>query len=191
MNNTELAIKLFNPNENGISRWVSKEECVGEYNPLYPTNGNHWYRNTGLKKFIFEKKIEEGKIFWRFNGLKNDVSSREIRPDIWNEIRQQSCVITGLKLSGGHKIEVDHKDGRYPDKVLTFDGQTIDDFQPLLESLNKQKRSDCIKCKTTEIRFDAKEKGFSVSIISGSLKYEGTCKGCYWYDVKEFISELK
>ena len=28
MNRTELALKLFNPSEDGISRWVCKDECV-------------------------------------------------------------------------------------------------------------------------------------------------------------------
>jgi hypothetical protein len=190
MNNTELVIKLFNPDKYGYSRWVNKEECVGEYSPLYPTNGNHWYRNNGLKKFIFEKKNEGKSIFWRFNGLKDDNNYRTIRPDIWNNIRQKPCVVTGLKLSNGHKVEVDHKDGRYPEQVLNFDSQKIEDFQPLLESLNKQKRSDCRKCRETNVRYDATEKGFKKSVIVGNLNYEGTCKGCYWFDVLYFISNV-
>jgi hypothetical protein len=190
MNNTELVLKLFSPDVNGYSRWVSKEECIGEYNPLYPTNGNHWYRNTGLKKYRFEKKKEDKETFWRFNGLKNNSGSRNIRTDIWNEVREQPCVVTGLKLSNGHKIEVDHKDGRYPEEVLSLDTQNTEDFQPLLESLNKQKRSDCRKCKETNVRYDAKEKGFKCSVVEGNLNYEGTCKGCYWFDVKGFISKL-
>ena len=190
MNNTELAIKLFDPNEYGISRWVSKEECVEEYRSLYPKNGNHWYRNAGLKKFIFEKKTENNLTFWRFNGLKDDSNSRKIKPELWNKIRLRPCVVTGLKLCNGHKIEVDHKDGRYPEEVLNFHSQKIEDFQPLLESLNKQKRSDCRKCKETNIRYDAREKGFKIPVTDGTLNYEGTCKGCYWYDVLGFNSKL-
>jgi hypothetical protein len=190
MNNTDLVLKLFNPDKDGYSRWVGKDECVGEYESLYPKNGNHWYRNVRLKKFIFEKKEENKKIFWRFNGLKNESGSRNIRPDIWNNIREQPCVITGLRLRNGHKIEVDHKDGRYPEDTLNLHTQKIIDFQPLLESLNKQKRSDCRKCKETNIRYDATEKGFKFPVIEGTLNYEGTCKGCYWFDVLEFISNL-
>ena len=70
--NTELVLELFNPNDKGISRWVKKSECVGKYTQLYPKNGNHWYRNVGLKKFIFEKRKFDGDIEWRFNGLKNE-----------------------------------------------------------------------------------------------------------------------
>ena len=67
--NTELALDLFNPDENGVSRWVKKSECVGKYQSLFPKNGNHWYRNVGLKKFVFEKRLENGEIEWRFNGI--------------------------------------------------------------------------------------------------------------------------
>ena len=187
MNNTELAIELFNPDQNGVSRWVNKSECVGKYISLFPKNGNHWYRNVGLKKFIFEKRIVNNETQWRFNGYKDNNGTRRIRKDIWEEVRNKPCVITNLKLSNGHKIEVDHKDGRYPDDVLNLDKQTIDDFQPLLESLNKQKRSDCIKCSKTNIRYDAKERGCSVSVVQGNINYEGTCVGCFWYDPKKFL----
>jgi hypothetical protein len=190
MNRTELVIKLFNPNEDGISRWVSKEECVGEFISLYPTNGNTWYRNQGIKKYKLEIDKSKYGTRWRFNGFSNDKSPRSIKSEIWKDIRNKPCVVTGLKLKNGHKIEVDHKDGRYPQEVLDFETQKNEDFQPLLESLNKQKRSDCGKCKKTGIRFDAREKGFTVSVTEGTLNYDGTCVGCYWFDVKNFISKL-
>lgn len=190
MNRTELVIKLFNPNEDGISRWVSKEECVGEYASLYPTNGNTWYRNRGIKKYKLETDYSNSTIKWRFIGFNKVESPRTIKPEIWDKVRNKPCVVTGLKLENGHKIEVDHKGGRYSEKGLNIETQTIEDFQPLLESLNKQKRSDCLKCKKTNVRFDAKQKGFSISVTDGSLAYEGTCKGCYWYDVADFISKL-
>ena len=185
--NTELVLELFNPNDKGISRWVKKSECVGKYTQLYPKNGNHWYRNVGLKKFIFEKRKFDGDIEWRFNGLKDDSGTRSIRVDIRNEILKQPCVVTGLKFSGGHKIEVDHRDGRYPVCVMNKETQKIEDFQPLLESLNKQKRSECVKCVKIGNRFDARKNGCSIPVIEGSLKYEGTCVGCYWYDPKKFL----
>jgi hypothetical protein len=187
MDNTDLALELFNPNEKGISRWVKKTECIGKYSSLYPKNGNHWYRNMGLRKFIFEKRIIEGDTEWRFNGMKDGSGTRSIRTDIRDEILKRPCVITGLKFSRGHKIEVDHRDGRYPENVLNKENQKVEDFQPLLDSLNKQKRSDCAKCVKTGNRFDAREKGCSIPVTEGSLEYEGTCVGCYWYDPKKFL----
>ena len=190
MNRTKLAIKLFNPDEYGISRWVSKDECVGEFGKLYPTNGNMWYRNRGIKKYKLETDYSNPNTRWRFNGLTNNEISRTIKPEIWNNIRNKPCVVTGLKLTNGHKIEVDHKDGRYPQNVLNVETQKNEDFQPLLESLNKQKRSDCGKCKKTSVRFDASEKGFNFAVTEGTLNYEGTCVGCYWFDIANFISKL-
>jgi hypothetical protein len=190
MNRTKLVIELFNPNEEGVSRWVSKDECVDKFASLYPTNGNTWYRNTGLKKYKLETDHSNSNTRWRFNGFNKPESPRTIKSEIWVEIRNKPCVVTGLKLNNGHKIEVDHKDGRYPEEVLNVETQKIEDFQPLLESLNKQKRSDCSKCKKTNVRFDAKEKGFVVSVTQGSLEYKGSCQGCYWFDVADFISKL-
>lgn len=190
MNRTELVIKLFNPDENGISRWVYKTQCIGEYKDLYPTNGNTWYRNKGLSHYIFEKEDTPKGTRWRFNGFKNINSSRKVDPYIWNKIRNKPCVVTGLELCAGHKIEVDHKDGRYPERVLNVETQTEEDFQPLYDKINKQKRSDCVKCRETNVRFNAKEKGFTISVTEGSLAYEGTCKGCYWFDVADFIAKL-
>jgi hypothetical protein len=123
--------------------------------------------------------------------LKNENTSRNIRLDIWNEIRNQPCVVTGLKLQNGHKIEVDHKDGRYPNSVLDPKTQRFEDFQALLDTLNKVKRTCCLMCVKNGKRFDAKSLGFGVSVTEGTLDYKGTCVGCYWYDIKEFISRLK
>ena len=187
VNNTQLVLELFSPNELGQSRWVDKKELIGKWSSLYPTNGNHWYRNKGLSHLIFEKKEEGGSIQWRFNGLKSNLGTRGIRTDIWNEVRNQPCVITNLRLDGGHRIEVDHRDGRYPDRVMDLELQRVDDFQPLLESLNKQKRSDCIKCKVSGKRYDARERGCSISVSVGSLEYEGSCVGCFWFNPKEFL----
>jgi|LakMenEpi03Aug12_release.lakeMendotaPanAssembly.Ray.scaffolds.fasta_scaffold375088_2 hypothetical protein len=186
MNRTELALELFNPDENGISRWVSKNECVDKFNPLFPTNGNQWYRNKGLGHLVYEKKEENGITFWRFNGIKKNENPRNIRPEIWEEVRKKPCVITNLRLNNGHKIEVDHKDGRYPIEVGNLDTQKEEYFQPLLESLNKQKRTDCLGCKKTGLRYDARERGYSVSVVKGGLKYDGTCEGCFWFDPTKF-----
>lgn len=185
MNRTNLAIKLFNPNKNGVSRWVCKNECIGEYSSLMPTNGNQWYRNHGISgMYIFEKKIEDGKIYWRLNGFKQTNGSRYIRKDIRDSILKTPCVITNIISD---KNEVDHRDGRYPIDTLQKESQKLEHFQPLHPQLNKQKRSDCFKCKKTGVRYDAKERGCSISVVSGGLNYEGTCKGCFWFEPKSFL----
>jgi hypothetical protein len=185
MNRTELALKLLKPNEYGISDWVCKDKCVGEFFSLMPTNGNTWYRNRGISgTYNFEKKEEYGKIYWRLNGFKEIGGNRYIRKDIRVEILKKPCVITNIVCD---KNEVDHRDGRYPIESTTSHQQKVEHFQPLHPTLNKQKRSDCLMCKKTGIRYDAKERGCTVSTVEGSLKYEGTCVGCFWYEPKSFL----
>ena len=56
MTKTELFLKLANPDENGISRWVSVKEFVGEYADLTFGNGASWARKES--KLAKEYKIE-------------------------------------------------------------------------------------------------------------------------------------
>jgi hypothetical protein len=189
-----LALELMNPNEKGVSRWVDKSEFNGKYSILDFNNGNSWYRDTLLRKYVFERKGAGKNYKFRLNGFKEDHDksiTRLIRPDIREQILSQNCAHTGFRDSTNNHIVVDHKNGRYNDKdVLTLESQHISDFQPLSNQANLQKRSDCTKCKQTGIRFDAKELGYSVSYYRGSEIYDESspcgCVGCYWYDPKEF-----
>lgn len=196
MDRTKLALKLFNPNEDGVSRWVCKDECVGEYADLMPTNGNMWYRNSGLggKTYIWEKKKEGGKQYWRFNGLQVKKETRPIRSDIRKELMSETphCAHTSFRDSANDKLIIDHRNGRYNDpKVLNEETQEITDFQVLSNRTNLAKRSDCVNCEVTGLRFDAKKIGYPKSVCSGNLEYEGTCVGCYWYGPREFRESLK
>lgn len=64
MTKTELFIQLAKPDENGISRWVSVTEFVGEYACLTFGNGASWARkeSTLAKKYVieFDKSISSG-----------------------------------------------------------------------------------------------------------------------------------
>ena len=195
MNRTELAIKLFNPNEYGVTRWVCKDECVGEFSSLMPTNGNHWYRNKGIGgTYNWEKKEENGKTYWRLNGFQKIQESRPIRSDIRNELMDETpyCSHTGFGNSTNDKLIIDHRNGRYNQpEVLSLNNQEKKHFQVLSNRTNLTKRSDCELCEKTGNRFDAKKLGYTKSVCSGSLKYEGTCFGCYWYGPKEFRNTLK
>jgi len=196
MDRTKLALKLFNPNEEGVSRWVCKDECVGEYSSLMPKNGNHWYRNKGIGgTYIWEKKIENSKTYWRLNGYLEIQESRPIRTDLRNELMSENpkCVHTGFGDTPSDKLIIDHRNGRYNEpEVLSLETQRKEHLQVLSNRSNLLKRTACGVCKTTGIRFDAKslELGFTKSVCSGSLKYEGSCVGCYWYGPKEFRQSL-
>jgi hypothetical protein len=190
MNRTELAIKLFNPNDQGISRWVWKDECVGEFSDLMPTNGNMWYRNKGIGgTYVFEKENMNGKDRWRLNGFIDNKNSRPISNEIRKTLLSDNpvCSHMGFSDTVNDKLVIDHKNGRYNDeRVLSVETQTIDDFQVLSNRVNLFKRSCCQNCEKTGVRFDAKTLGFTKSVCEGSLKYEGSCIGCYWYDPMKF-----
>jgi hypothetical protein len=197
MNRTQLVLELFAPDENGVSRWVSKNELVGRYASLYPTNGNQWMRNRGIKHLNLEKTVIDRVIHWRFNGFKlKQNANRPIKKEIRNQLSKKPCVHTGFGGTNNNPIVIDHKNGRYNDEdVLNVNTQKLDDFQSMCNQANLQKRSYCNNvCVKTNSRFDAKILGYGVSYTEGGEKYEGTCVGCYWYDCLDFknkISSLK
>lgn len=193
MNRTKLALKLFNPDENGVSRWVYKDECVDEYANLRPGNGNPWYRNPGLSHLILVKETlkKEKTIRWKFDGLKDKTPTRPISNLVRKELVDNPCAHTGFKGTTNNAMVIDHKNGRYDDeRVLNAKTQETEDFQRLCNQANLQKRSDCLDCLKTGNRFDAKTLGYNVSQIEGTEKYEGTCNGCYWADCIKFKKEI-
>lgn len=88
-----LFVKIANPNNEGVSRWVSKTEFVGEYAPLMFQNGADWCRkeSTIAKYYIleFDKSVTPGNSVdrIRLNGYKAEedkIGSQAIRSDIKN-----------------------------------------------------------------------------------------------------------
>lgn len=196
MTKTELFLKLANPDKNGISRWVSTSEFVGEYAGLKFGNGASWARkeSTLAKRYIveFDKSITAGNSIdrVRLNGLNDLDFSQQIRPDIKKEISSGRCVILGTS-----KPEVDHKNGRKNEsRVLSLDTQKLSDFQPLSKAANDAKRQFCKECKRSGIRYDAKLLGYPMSYYRGGALHNGEedgCVGCFWYDPIEFRKHLK
>lgn len=121
------------------------------------------------------------------NGFKKNSSNQSIRKDISDEVKKLRCSV----LCIGSQIEVDHKDGRKDDsKIISIENQSKNDFQPLSKSVNIAKKTHCIDCKKTGLRFDAKKLGYSVSQTIGEAKYENSCVGFYWYDPIAFNREI-
>ncbi len=195
MTKTELFIKLAQPNESGVSRWVSVSEFVGEYASLTFGNGASWARkeSTLAKKFIieFDKSITTGNGIdrIRLNGLNDGDYSQHIRADIKRIIRAQRCVVLGTSHP-----EIDHKNGmKNEDRVMRNEDQRLEDFQPLSKAANDAKRQYCKECRQTGIRYDAKKLGYPMSYYKGSAEHhfeEDACIGCYWYDPIEFKKHL-
>ena len=93
-----LFIKLANPNENGESRWVSKDEFVGEYASLMFQNGADWCRKEStIAKYYyieFDKSITPGNGVdrIRLNGYKEEkdrIGNQTIRSDIKNYYKKK------------------------------------------------------------------------------------------------------
>lgn len=195
MTKTELFIKLAQPNENGVSRWVDISEFVGEYACLTFGNGASWARKESMlaRKYIieFDKSITPGNGIdrIRLNGLNNGDYSQHIRADIKRTIRAQRCVVLGTS-----NPEVDHKNGmKNEDRVMRNEDQRLEDFQPLSKAANDAKRQYCKECRRTGIRYDAKKLGYPMSYYKGGATHnneENACEGCYWYDPIEFKKHL-
>ena len=195
MTKTELFIKLAQPNENGISRWVNVTEFIGEFACLTFGNGASWARkeSTLAKKYIveFDKSITSGNGIdrIRLNGFKYDDYSQYIRADIKKAIKGQRCVVLGTS-----KPEVDHKNGmKNEGRVMKNENQHIEDFQPLSKAANDAKRQFCKECRRTQTRFDAKLLGYPMSYYAGESHHnfeENACVGCFWYDPLEFKKHL-
>lgn len=196
MTKTELFIKLAEPDANGVSRWVSAREFVGEYADLKFGNGASWARkeSTLAKRYVieFDKSITPGNGIdrIRLNGFNDGDYSQHIRADIKKAIKARRCVVLGTS-----NPEVDHKNGmKNENRVMRNEDQRLEDFQPLSKAANDAKRQFCKECRRTGIRYDAKRLGYPISYYQGSAEHnceEDACVGCYWYDPLEFKRHLQ
>ena len=191
--------KIAQPDENGVSRWVSKTEFTGDYEDLYFENGASWCRASSsiAKKYNveFDKSVTSGNSVdrIRLNGFRDEdewVGSQTIRSDIKNYHRSRRCVVLGTS-----NPEVDHKNGYKNDaRVMNVKTQEVDDFQPLSKAANDAKRQVCKDCRKTGKRFDATTLGYPIPFYAGNEYHDGTingCVGCYWYDPVEFRKHLE
>lgn len=201
MTKKDLFLKLARPDNEGVSRWVSVNEFVGEFAELKFGNGGAWCR--GSSNLARQYKIEVDKT--QTSGNKIDrirtvgfqdkpQFNQNIRQDIKNHLKKEVCVMLGVNgTSENTKIEIDHKEGLKNNvRVSDLSLQTIDDFQPLCKAANDVKRQICKKCKETDKRFDARIiKGYPKAYYKGgeALSLYG-CDGCYQYDPVRYRQEI-
>lgn len=195
---TKLFLELAQPNENGISRWVSVTEFVDEYKDLKLGNGGSWCRASSplAKDYIveFDKSKTSGNSIdaIRLNGFNQQKHFKQhIRKDIKDFYKTKNCVMLGINgKSENTKIEIDHKDGRKNDhRVSDTKTQKLEDFQPLSKAANDAKRQICKACKETNKRWSAKNiLGNPYAFYQGDENYsdELGCIGCYQYDPVEY-----
>jgi hypothetical protein len=193
-----------NPYKENSKTWKFLEICQIDYKTGYSklilvdvldehglktTNGGDWCRTDGTlgRYFNINRVKEKGRISGvQLMGYKKNSFSNKINNEIREFYQKLNCRILAV---GGKFIEIDHKDGR-KDHFEMPEEQTIDDFQPLHRNANIAKRQHCKVCKNTNIRFDAKTLGYSVSQWIGNIEYNGSCVGCFWYDPAEFNAKI-
>jgi hypothetical protein len=194
---------LFDPNVDGFSREVSVTEFE-EVGLPWTKNGNirhglPWNDDRYLWEFVRGSRREILGVKMVGWNPKRVERSRPIRDDIREALKDQPCVVCGSRSS----IVIDHKNDLYNDlRVLDASTQTVDDFQPLCNHCNLQKREVSVKMRETGKRYAATNipsvAVFGVDFILGDESYDpedpNATMGSYWHDPVAFLAvvhELK
>lgn len=181
----ELFLELCEVDENGYSKELLIDDLV-KIDPGFRTsNGCQWARSDqGVigSKYLIERTKKGNRTYSvKLVGLKAQ-TNHNIPSAIRAALQGKPCAVLGTTCN----TEIDHKDASY--KTLNL---TINDFQVLHKSVNDAKRQHCKNCKATNSRFDATQLGYKIPYLCGSASFtDSGCKGCYWYDVKEFNKEI-
>ena len=193
MTKAEMFLQLASPDSQGKTRlWYFSELETHYPSVTFQTqNGGDWCRsdNQYLKRYIVHREKEKNRIVGiRLDGFSTNLVNRTVKPSILKVIKDGRCSVLDI---GGASIECDHKDGRYSESTYgKVDEQQLADFQPLSRNVNLAKRTHCNSCKETGKRYDARNLGYKCGWTEGDEDYIDTCKGCYWYDIRQFNWEM-
>lgn len=177
--------------EDGFASEISVIDANGDYLIGGIGNGSSVTRKTSAIAKVFNvvpirvSANKKSKIKgFRLAGYAKNTFDNRIPQSVRNHYKGARCVIADTTGN----IEIDHKDGRKDD----YSGVTDpDEFQPMKEQNNAYgKRTHCNTCRETDQRYDARRLGYALPVSKGSLDYEGTCIGCYWYDPPAFNKEV-
>ena len=178
--------KAVKPDKHGHSDPLPVEDFEKHGLPQFG-NGSGWARDDGSlgKKYkLVKRKNGSGAIISvQTAGWAEPTFNGGIAQEVYDHFIGQKCRI----LATGRNIEIDHKDGR---KHAFKPVSSYDEFQPLSKAANDAKRTHCHRCAQTNIRFDAKQLGYPVSVVEGEIEYRGTCTGCYWFDPVAFNQRI-
>tara|TARA_B100000925_G_C21936343_1_gene442545 strand:+ start:172 stop:873 length:702 start_codon:yes stop_codon:yes gene_type:complete len=192
--------RLFNPDIDGKSRWVTRKE-ISE-NEILDWGKNGAARHGvyfGDKRYIWEKEGKGMIKALRTVGFSDNElygASRPIRPDIEKHHKSMGCVVCGSHSD----LVTDHKNDLYNDlRVLDRKTQTIEDFQCLCNHCNLQKRQVSKVTKETGKRVGATTIPslaiFGVDFVEGDENIDesdvNAMVGTYWYDPVEFMKKIK
>ena len=182
MTKAERFLQFAQPDENGITRWVSMNELIQVHPDLKFGNGGDWCRrgSTLEKKYVIEKQKQANRIIAiRLNGFNIAKQENHSIPAFAKHINNNPCAVLQVHSFN----EIDHKDGRYEKSQYE-----INDFQSLSKSVNDAKRQHCKECRATNVRFQASRLGSCIDYIKGDAN-SNFCEGCYWHDPVAFWKE--
>ena len=196
-----LVKSIFEPDENGLSDWKTREELSTTELKL-SNNGNSRYGIMyGVSQYEWKIKRKNDTATGRIEKIRttglndNDSSSRPISRAIRAHFKGHNCVVCATS-----EIIIDHKNDLYNDpRVLNKDTQVPDDFQPLCNACNLRKRAVCTKTKEEGKRFGATNIPqfaiFGIDFIQGDETYDendpNAMVGTYWYDPVKFMEYIK
>ena len=164
LSNLEKVDTLFQPDKNGYSRKVSREE-IENSNLTWSKNGNgrrNVYFQVQKYKWVAERGKGNKVISLKLDGFNesiilNQTIRKDIKDKLYAQTRSNFGIDDMLPLVDKDK-EIDHRWGRKDSplysRVNDTKKQTIDDFQLLSHSHNQFKREQCKKCTMTNVRFD-------------------------------------
>lgn len=189
--------KIFKPNEDGMSEWVSVDELKGTKIEL-TKNGNQRHGVFfGVSEYLWEKRGAHKTEALRTIGFGDGKSqSRPIRSDIREKMKNRCCSNCGSQ----NGVVPDHKNDFYNDeRVLSVKTQSEEDFQPLCTPCNLLKRSINKKEKEIKTIYSAKQlpryRNYKFIFPWEKKMYdeeEIDCKkGTYWYDIIEFDNNVQ
>ena len=185
LRNYDKVIKLFKPDANGVSKWVSVEDFASvELN---------WSKNGNARHGVF---FNVSQLKWEKKEAVSSTTVTHLRTVGWNTkpafdqritpkvkkhfAGENLCSISLLPIPKTVR-EIDHRYGNktHPDYVAMYGAVDQDpkNFQLIFSVLNSAKRQICKTCCETKIRPAHPTLGF----VEGDKKHADRfpCKGCY------------
>lgn len=199
--NQLLVDKIFKPNNQGISDWISRDYLESTKLKLGRNGAQRHGIFFGDKRFNWEKKKGKSRITEaiRTIGYSDNYlhgHSRPIREDIEKYHKSMGCVVCGSNSA----LVTDHKNDLYNDRrVLNRETQTKEDFQCLCTHCNLQKKQINRITRETGKRFGATNipqlSIFGIDFIKGDQNFDmndvNAMEGTYWYDPVAFMQYIR
>jgi hypothetical protein len=133
--------------------------------------------------------IQQGIIGIKIHSEKIKKDYRPIDKKIREYYKSSCCIVCGSTSD----IIIDHKNDLYNDnKVLNINTQTIDDFQPLCNHCNLQKRQICKKEIENKTLYSAKNIPI-LNVFNDIIQQieDENKENCFWYDPVKFMMKIK